>query len=138
MKAHTFTRTSTGPLTAAERGAIRGAVRGIWGAKGPHQPCALTVPGLSLNDLSDLIPEVRHDPALQEACVRTDARGPSLVLTLRADLAAAWSDKPVTVSPVVVPVEERRTLERARDRGRSMPARVVAAAQPGTKWRKGQ
>lgn len=137
MKAHTFARTSTGPLTAAERGAIRGAVRGIWGVKGPHQPCALIVPGLSLNDLSDLLPEVRHDPALQEACVRTDARGPALVLTLRADLAASWSDK-AAPAPAQIPVGERKVLERARDRGRSMPARVIAASQPGTKWRKGQ
>lgn len=87
MKSHTFRRSATGPLTAAERGVIRGAVRGIWGATGPHTPCALVVSGASINDLSDMLPEVRHDPALQEACVRTDPRGPAFVLTLRADLS---------------------------------------------------
>ena len=136
MTTHTFRRTSSGPLTAAERGAIRGAVRGIWGAKGPHRPCALILSGVSLNDVSDLLPEVRHDPALQEACVRADARGPALVLAPRADLAAEWSDR-VQFAPVV-PVDARRTVERARDRGRSLPAKAAAVSESGPKWRKVQ
>ena len=136
MNTHTFRRTSSGPLTAAERGAIRGAIRGIWGATGPHRPCALICSGVSLNDLSDLLHEVRHDSALQEACVRTDARGPALVLTLRADLAAEWEDR--VVEEMQPAREDRRTIDRARDRGRSLPAKVAAMAEPGPKWRKVQ
>ncbi len=140
MSVHLFRRASTAPLTDLDRSAIRGAVRGVWGPVGPRRPRVLVVPGSTLNELSELLPELRHDPALQEACVRVELRdrGAAIVLDLRADLSAAWVDR--VEAPVVdtrTPAE-RLTQERARDRGRSQPARAAALSAPGPKWRKAQ
>ena len=137
MKAHTFARTRAGTLTDPERAMVRGALRGVWGAS-PHRARRLVIPGVPVNELSAMLPEIRHDPALQEACMRIDPIGPAFVLDLRADLGAEWVDRAKAREVHVVPIEARRTVERARDRGRSLPAKVAAMSEPGQKWRKGQ
>lgn len=140
MSVHTFRRTSTAPLTALEVNAIRGAVRGVWGPVGPRRARVLLVPGAPLGDLVALLPELRHDPALQEACVRVELRDrvPAIVLDLRADLSAPWVDRTEARTADTRTAAERLVQERARDRGRSLPARATALSAPGPKWRKAQ